>query len=228
MQAAQRRLSSSGCTFDAQNNIIMQNTGNYTFWALTIFLLFQSSCKENPIETVETHDDEGRLERYERNKTDFAKEGLYQKLTPEGKLLEEAHYHQNQLQGERKYFYPSGAVEIMEHYKNGQLHGKYQKLTETGAPYIEQDFIAGAMQGLSIRYYPNGNVEERVTMKDNEENGPFQEYYDNGNLKTEGTYTPVEEESALEQGELKEYDENGQLIRIADCVNGRCITRWKK
>lgn len=228
VQAAQARLSSSGCTFDAENEILMKNAGKYTILSMAIFLLFQTACKENPNETVETRDETGRIERYQRNKKDFSKEGLYQKLSPDGKLLEEAHYHLNVLEGERKYFYPGGAVESIEPYKNGQIHGKFRKFFENGTLNLEQDFVDGVMQGLSIRYYPNAVVEERVTMKDNEENGPFQEYYDNGNLKVEGTYAPVGEESALEQGELKEYDETGQLVRIADCVDGRCNTRWKK
>lgn len=206
----------------------MQKKDQCTTWGLALFLLLQVACKENLIETVEVRDDEGRVERFQRNKKDFAKEGLYQKLTPDGRLLEEAHYHLNVLEGERKYYFPNGSVESVESYKNGAIHGKYRKFYENGTPRIEQEFVDGAMQGLSIRYYPNGAVEERVTMKDNEENGPFQEYYENGNLKTEGSYAPMGEESALEQGELKEYDENGQLVRIADCVNGRCTTRWKK
>ena len=205
----------------------MEITVRSAIYCLFLSLLFFANCKENPLETVETRDDAGRLERYQRNKKDFAKEGLYQKLSPDGKLLEEAHYHGNILEGERKYFYPSGSVESIENYKNGQIHGQYRKFYENGTPRIEQNFVEGAMQGLSIRYHPTGAVEERVTMKDNEENGPFQEYYENGNLKVEGIYAPMGDESALEQGELKEYDENGQLIRIADCTNGRCVTRWK-
>jgi antitoxin component YwqK of YwqJK toxin-antitoxin module len=168
------------------------------------------------------------LERFERDKKNFAKEGRYQKLSAEGKLLEEANYHLDVLEGERRYFYPNGNVESLENYKNGKLHGKYRKFLENGNVRLEQDFEDGVMQGLSVRYYPNGAIEERVTMKNNEEDGPFQEFYENGKLKTEGTYAPFEGESALEQGELKEYDESGQLIRIADCVNGRCSTRWKK
>ncbi len=203
----------------------MKKTTHFSILGFALFLVFQVSCKENPIETVEVRDDEGRLERFERNKKDFAKEGLYQKFSAEEKLLEEAHYHLNVLEGEKKYFYPNGKVESIEVYKNGQLDGKFRKLFENGSIQLEQDFVNGAMQGFSIRYYPNGVVEERVTMVDNEEKGPFQEYYENGALKTEGFYAPSETESALEQGELKEYDENGVLVRIADCVDGRCTTR---
>jgi antitoxin component YwqK of YwqJK toxin-antitoxin module len=124
-------------------------------------------------------------------------------------------------------------VESIEHYQKGEYHGKYQKFYESGQLKIEQEFVDGAMQGFSLRYYPNGVLEEKVTIRDSEENGPFWEYYENGNLKTEGSYAPSEDASfsdnvSLEQGELKEYDENGQLIRIADCNKGVCLTRWKK
>jgi antitoxin component YwqK of YwqJK toxin-antitoxin module len=206
----------------------MQISAKNCFVLVAFALLAPTACKENPIETTEVRDDEGRLERFQRDKNSFAKEGLYQKFAPDGKLLEEAHFHQNQLEGEKKYFFSNGTVESIEPYKNGQLHGKYRKFYESGTPRIEQDYVDGVMQGLSIRYYTNGSVEERVTMQGSEENGPFQEYYENGQLKTEGVYLSTEDESALEQGELKEYDETGQLVRIADCVNGRCTTRWKK
>jgi antitoxin component YwqK of YwqJK toxin-antitoxin module len=206
----------------------MRNERFFLWLAAGLLVLFQTFCKENPLETVETRDAEGRLERYQRRKTDFAKEGLYQKFAPDGKLLEEAHYLNDTLDGERKYFFPSGAVESIERYRRGQYHGKYQKFYENGQVFVEQDFVDGAMQNVSLRYYPNGVLQEKVTIRDNEENGPFWEYWENGKLKTEGTYMPVEEGESAEQGELKEYDENGQLVRIADCKNGICLTRWKK
>ncbi len=203
----------------------MKKITDFSILTFSIFLVFQISCKENLIETTEVRDDEGRLERFERNKKDFAKEGLYQKFSAEEKLLEEAHYHLNMLEGEKKYFYPNGNVESIEVYKNDQIDGKFRKFFENGSIQLEQDFVNGVLQGLSIRYYANGTVQERVTMVENEEKGPFQEYHENGTLKTEGTYAPSASESALEQGELKEYDENGTLIRVADCVDGRCTTR---
>lgn len=206
----------------------MALASNYSIFGLALLLLFQISCKENPLETVEVRDDVGGLERFQRNKKDFAKEGLYQRFSPEGVLLETAQYHQDQLEGEKQYFFSDGSVEISETFKNGQYHGKYRKFYAGGTPKIEQDFVDGVMQGFSIRYYPNGAIQERVTIKNSEEDGPFQEYYESGVLQVEGYYAPSETESALEQGELKEYDESGTLIRIADCKDGRCETRWRK
>jgi len=210
-----------------KNIFPMQSTRFRLYLAVCLLVLIQVFCKENPLETVESRDESGQLERYQRRKTDFAKEGLYQKFALDGRLLEEAHYLNDTLDGERKYFFPDGKTESIENYRRGQYHGKYQKFYESGQLFVEQEFVNGAMQGKSLRYYPNGVLQEKVSIRDNVENGPFWEYWENGNLKTEGTYLPNEEES-LEQGELKEYDENGQLVRIADCDKGICTTRWKK
>lgn len=188
---------------------------------LTLF----NACSN--LETVETRDEQGRLERYQRNKKDYAKEGLYQKFHPNGTLLQEAHYVHDTLHGERKYFYENGVLETVEHLRNGIYDGKFQHYYPNGVLQIEQQYVNGALQGLSVRYYKNGVIEEKVTLRDNEEDGPFTEYYENGNLKAEGAYRPSDGDP-VEHGELKEYDESGQLVRIADCNNGLCLTRWKK
>jgi len=190
---------------------------------LLVVLFATASC--NPLETVEQRDPDGRLVRYQINKQNKTREGLWQQFSPDGKLQVEAHYMKDTLHGEKKYYYPNGTTESVENYENGTLHGSFKKYYESGALMLEQQFVQGVMQGLSVRYYPNRMVQERVTIVNNDENGPFQEYYENGNLKAEGTYSSTEEETALEQGELREYDLQGKLIRVADCVDGRCNTR---
>ena len=196
--------------------------------AAALLLVSQNFCRQkNAVETVETRDADGRLERYQRRTSDSAKEGLYQKFRPDNTLLEESHYHNDTLEGERKYFYPSGKVESVEQYKRGVIEGKFQKFYESGTLRVEQTYVNGALQGESVGFYPNGAVSERVMLRDNEENGPFTEYYENGKIKAEGTYIPGDE-GPLENGELKEYDESGTLVRIAECSSGVCITKWKK
>ena len=194
-------------------------------WGAAIGLTLFNACSN--VETVEIRDEQGRLERYQRNKKDYAKEGLYQKFHPNGTLLQEAYYVHDTLHGERKFFYENGVVETVEHLRNGVYDGKFQHFYPNGVLQVEQQYVNGALQGLSIRYYKNGVVEEKVTLRDNEEDGPFTEYYENGNLKAEGAYRPGED-GPVEQGELKEYDESGQLVRIADCNKGFCLTKWKK
>ena len=180
-------------------------------------------------ETVEITDEEaGYTEKYRRRKKDFAKDGPYLRYNYKGTTLIEAEYRDNMLQGERRFYYSNGYLDMIETYRNDTLHGPYKKFYEDGSIYIEQEFVEGAMQGWSIKYYPNGKIEEKVAIKDNLENGPFYEYYENGNIKAEGTYATGPEGFPLEQGELKEYNEQGELIRTANCIDGRCSTTWKK
>jgi antitoxin component YwqK of YwqJK toxin-antitoxin module len=202
----------------------MPNARPFARGAAGLLLVFLSFCKNSPLETVENRDARGHLERYQRRKADFVREGLYQRFSPQGVLLEETHYRSDSLEGERKYFYPNGALESVENFKKGAYDGPYRKFYPDGKVQIEQTFVNGAMQGLSLRYYPSGALQEKVTMLDSEENGPFEEYHENGQLRATGTYSPGEEQP-LEQGELREYDENGHLVRVADCHDGRCLTR---
>jgi len=191
-------------------------------------LVFGAFCTPNPLETTEAVNDQGHLERWQRRKDNQAREGQYQRYSSGGVLLEEASYRAGALQGERKYFSEQGQLESIERYENGQMHGKFQSFYNNGQLKIEQDFVNGTLTGMSIRYYPDGKVQENVQLKDNVENGPFVEYYENGALKTEGFYGPDAEGDGVEQGELKEYDTTGTLIRIADCKDGMCLTRWKQ
>lgn len=188
-------------------------------------LLLLAACSN--LETVENTDKNGNRIRYERRKNDFAKEGLYQRFNAEGKLVEAAHYANDSLHGERKMYYPNGNLDILETYRHGVFHGAYRKYFETGKLQLEQTYDNGAMQGFSLGYHENGILKEKVTMVNNEENGPFTEYFENGKIMAEGTYAPYDGE-ALEEGELKEYNENGELIRVADCKRGVCLTKWKK
>jgi len=190
--------------------------------------LFLAACNYfSATEVAESHDEQGRLERYERRKKDFAKEGLYQKFHPNGKVALEAHYINDTLDGVRKFFYPNGGVESIENFVQGEFHGPYQHFYENGTLQLEQVFIDGALQGLSKTHYPNGILTDQVTLVNNEEDGPFVEYYENGAKKAEGFYTPGAD-GPLEQGELKEYNELGELIRMANCKDGCCVTTWKK
>lgn len=197
----------------------------FHFLSITL-LAFMWACTPDH-ETAWSTDDAGRKIQYVRRKKDFAKDGPYQKFYPNGVLLESANYVNDHLHGERKYFHPNGMLESEEHFNNGVYEGAYKKYFENGTLALEQNYLKGALEGQSVAYYPNGVVKERVTLKENEENGPFSEYYETGILKTEGFYVPGEDQP-LEEGALKSYNEQGELIRIAKCKEGRCITQWKK
>lgn len=189
------------------------------FALATIFVF--TACSN--LETVQETDDAGNIiAKYTRNKEDYAREGLFEAFDEEGNLMEAANYKNDQLHGERKIFYANGEVEAVEQFANGEYQGNFLGYYEDGALKIAGNYIDNAMSGEWKRYYKNGQTMEVVLFVDNEENGKFIEYHENGNLKTEGFYKNGDNED----GELKIYNENGDLERIMDCVMGRCKTRW--
>lgn len=197
---------------------------NRTIFFLLLF--FFAACGPR-LEEVEQVDAEGNKTVYSRIVTTQQKQGDWRWYNPEGVLMEWSQYEADALHGFRRLYYESGALLSEEQFEQGIPVGTYRKYFEDGKPYIVQTYQMGMLEGWSVRYYPNGQVMEEVLLHHNEEQGPFKEYYENGQLKATGTYAYVED-AAVEQGELREYDTTGVLVRIAQCEAGICQTKWKK
>lgn len=192
---------------------------NLIFLLLSIFIF---SCSDT--EFVEEKEDGVVVEAYTRRKSDFAKQGTYSRYSKEGVLLEKSEYENDQLHGKQEFFYPNGQAQEMVHYKNGVHNGEYKTFFEDGQVQQDGQYVDGALNGELKVYYASGQLKEVLIYKNNEEMGPFKEYHENGKLKTEGTYNGSD---ALEDGELKKYDENGTHYQTMNCVKGLCRTTWK-
>ncbi len=179
---------------------------------------------DSELEVVEKTDAYGNTERYTRRLDDYAKEGKYSKMSPEGNLIESAHYHNDTLHGLRVIYYENGDTQIVEQYEHGLFAGPYQAYYEGGDLELEGIYTANSMEGVWKRYYPNGQLMETVSFQDNQENGPFTEYHENGKLKAEGYYKDGDNEHGL----LKIYDQEGELVKTMNCQHGVCRTVWEK
>ena len=182
-----------------------------------------SSVATSDLESVENTDSYGFSEKYTRRKSNYAKEGTYLKMDKEGRIFEEALYHNDTLNGLRILYYETGDTQIVETYSNGLFEGDYRAFYENGQLELEGNYEYNEMTGEWKRYYDTGELMETVTFSENEENGPFYEYYQNGNLKAEGYYKNGDNEHGL----LKKYNEEGKLIQTMNCENGICRTVWK-
>ncbi len=190
-----------------------------------ILTIFFFACNNANLETVVNYDENGNLiEKYTRRKELHLKQGLYTAYYPDGSLREESRYEKDTLNGERKLYYETGQLQILENYSRGQFEGIYQAFYENGQLEQEGTYVANEMSGDWKRYYDTGELMEVVSFKNNEENGPFKEYYKNDQLKTEGTYLGGD----FEQGLLKKFDENGDLVQKMQCDHGICRTIWTK
>lgn len=196
------------------------------FFLIISFLFLGCSDLEN----VEVKEGNVVTESYTRRKSDFAKHGTFNRFSLEGKLIEKSEYQDDNLHGKQEFFHANGKVQEYVHYENGVHHGDYKTFFDNGQVELEGKYLNGVMEGELRAYYKSGQLKEVVLFKKGQEMGPFKEYHENGNLKTEGTYkgADLDTENALEHGELKKYDENGEHYQTMDCTRGRCITTWIK
>lgn len=189
------------------------------------FLLSVAMTSCSNIETVENKNENGDLlERYERTKDNFEKQGLYTSFHPNGKIYEERHYIGNELHGQSKVYTEEGQLDYIENHVDGQYVGVYQKFHKNGQLSNEGNYVANEMTGIWKRWYEDGTLREEVNFSANNENGPFKEFHSNGQLKIQGMYSNGDNE----QGELMVYDENGELIEKKICEFGICGTTWRK
>ena len=169
---------------------------------------------------MEAQDEYGYTEKYFRRSSDYAKEGWYQRFDTQNRKVEEAYYLHDTLDGMRILYYNSGDTMSVETYRKGAFEGPFRAYHENGKKKAEGNYAANAMSGVWLSYYTDGALKESVTFRDNAENGPFKEYHPNGKIKAEGSYLDGDNE----HGELKIYDENGELLRTMICNRGVCRT----
>lgn len=181
-----------------------------------------SPSPETLLETVDTVDEYGYTVRIQRRKDNKQRQGLYARMAPGGKLIEEAYYESDSLQGLRILYYETGDTHIVETYRAGLFEGPFREYYEDGKLMQKGMYTNNEMDGEWTSYHPGGQVSEVVNFKGNEENGPFIQYYPNGNIKATGSYLNGDNE----HGELKLYDEQGQHIRTMLCEEGRCRSSW--
>lgn len=193
-----------------------------TCFTLLSCLALATAC-DNGLEEVTEQDEYGNTVRFERRKTDFARQGWLYVTNPDGVLVEAAQYTADTLDGLRIIFSESGDTSIVEQYSMGSFSGEYRLYHDNGVIKQKGMYVDNVMTGDWETYHDNGQLKERVRFADNMENGPFIEYHRNGNLAAEGAYL----DGDYEHGELKIYDENGELQRTMDCDKGRCTTTWK-
>lgn len=186
-------------------------------------ILAITACNSR-LETVNTQDEYGYTEVYQRDKEDYGKEGVYERYNEKNIKVEEAVYRNDTLSGYRILYYENGDTQVVENYVDGHFDGVFQAYYENGQLEINGTYNDNTMDGPWKRYYQNGQLMEIVTFRNNEENGPFTEYHENGKLKAEGSYLNGDNE----HGELKLYDESGELIRKMNCENGICRTVWSR
>lgn len=192
----------------------------YTWGVALLVIILFSSCKDAVI--ITKHDTGEKYEEYQYT-GDSLKHGFYKRYSQGGILLEESTYTEGKLNGERIIYDAKGAKEVVEIYDYDVLNGPFKEFHPNGKLKFLGTYTDNVLMGTVNTFYPSGKVREEVEFADNREDGPFKEFHENGNIKWEGTYRDGDNEFGL----LKEFDNEGQLIRKMMCdERAICTTTW--
>lgn len=151
-------------------------------------------------------------------------DGPYFEKNEKGIVLEKGTYKNGKQSGKRYLFFEDGKIKTEENYSEGNFEGPFKEYFKNGNLYQEGIYKNNSMTGVWKTYYETGELKEEVSFVDNNENGPFKEYHKNGKTKYEGTY----KDGDHEEGEMKVYNEDGEIIKKLDCKKGICNTVWIK
>ena len=114
-------------------------------------------------------------------------------------------------------FYENGKIYKEEYEVNsqGKKHGYYKIFHENGVIKLNVNFNNDIQDdGIVITYHPDGSKAREVTKINDLRNGDFTEWYENGNIKTQGYYNNdvcVIEEQLIDFKELRFNDDQLNL-----------------
>ncbi len=147
------------------------------------------------------------------------KDGYFKEYDEKGKLL----FTTKWIEGEKqenavelvrlevaKDYYPNGQVMTMQTFRNGIAQGVRREYNEVG------EILSGSL-------FKNGNkVADGITRNDGVRDGLWKDYFENGELKAEGSY-----DNGVKVGEWKYYYPNGKPEQTGKFNSkGKFIGQW--
>lgn len=165
-------------------------------------------------------------------------DGEYLEYDEDGALIGRSSYRNDVWDGPAMGYYPSGKLKYKTFFVDGKAEGVTTHYFENGATELTWHNVNGAMEGWSITYLIDGKVKEKAFYKNGtrqsfgrwndqgiltiqwqwddqgREQGDFKEWYQNGQLKEQKTY----KDGKLE-GPLRTWYDNGQLNTSFEYTN---------
>ncbi len=160
----------------------------------------------------------------------------------DGTLKSRFEFKNGSFDGVIKYCYPNGQVQMIQHYKDGILHGSEMIIDENGER-VTGHYKNGIFHGDMILYYKNGAKKAVFPLKNGRLNGKLLTYNKDGSLhssfevrddkkhgkavKINKDGSKVEEEYKNDKlhGTVRKYDADGVLISCFVYEDGEVISK---
>lgn len=164
-----------------------------------------------------------------------------------GKLKSEATYLNGEAEGKMVFYYQDGKKEIEGNVVNGDRDGTWLYFNPDGSLQLQALYERGKLikerkeNGTFKEYYDDEQLMSEVTYKKGKREGPFAEYHNNGRWEMRALEadpvlgTPGDMERVLKgqtkkkegnyvndllDGEVKEYDEKGKVVKVTRYLAG--------
>ena len=169
----------------------------------------------------------GKL-KSEGNRKEFELDSVWKFYNENGRMILEINYRKGKKNGIRTSYLDKET--IRENYKNDVKDGFTRYYYQDGKLKLEVPFVKGTEQGFGKEYatdgtiitlteYKKGFIVDRLKINRKDKNGLKQgkwyTFYDNGNIRLEGTYR-----DDLKDGYFKEYTESGDFLKISKYAMG--------
>lgn len=138
----------------------------------------------------------------------YADSGFTENFDSEGKLSSLGKFENTSKIGVWNYYYPSGALRLIENYKAGKLHGNYESYEDHRQLYAVGHYEDGKQTGKWTYYHNDGKLKEVGHRKNDNRVGKWIEYYKNGQVMVLSYY-----DDGAKTGEWKFFNDKGKLLR---------------
>jgi antitoxin component YwqK of YwqJK toxin-antitoxin module len=176
------------------------------------------------------------------------REGAHETWYGTGNKHVEATYVADQLDGRYTLYHPNGRKEAEGQYVKGRKEGTWVHFLADGKPHVTRVHKEGRLtterrdNGTFTEFWDGERVRSETTWKNGKREGPFTEYHNNGQWVLRKvpadpvTGAPAFEERVLQgqtkaregtyvndllEGEVREYDDKGKLVRKRTFVAGQ-------
>ena len=180
---------------------------------------------------VRTWYDNGQLEEL-KTMADKFENGTYERYFESGKPNIKGQYINGEKTGEWQTWYENGELAYRETFESDKhIDGPWRGAHPNGADSLSGSYIHGRKEGIWVALHPNGNMKSKTLYRFGMPSGQFVEFFANGNKSREGAFgeSTADVKRGREEGEWKEWYENGQMLRTASYDDGQLkgpCTEW--
>ncbi len=155
---------------------------------------------------------------------DKFEDGPYESFWPDGGIRQKGRYARGEREGTWTTNHANGALAYSEEFKSDKhVDGPWRGTHPNGTDSLVGNYVNGSKEGPWVATHPNGQVKSRIDYRFDMPSGHYVEYHANGTKAVEGDYgtSTKDVRRGREEGEWREWYDNGQLERTANYEDGR-------